>query len=121
LAARVSLAFPRESLERALELWAAEAGVEITIDGPAFEAEGVTRNQSLELDERDRTAAEILVEILRQSNPDRTAKNAADPRQTVVYVVETTADGGSRIIVTTRAAAAERGAPLPAVFDGGGE
>jgi hypothetical protein len=40
----------------------------------------------------------------------------------LVYVVEAGVDGGAgRMIVTTRAAAAERGAPLPAVFTVGGE
>lgn len=121
LAAHVSLAFPKESLERALELWGEAAGVEIEIDGPAFAAEGVTRNQSLELNLTDRPAAEILVEILRRANPDRSAASAADPRQKVVYVVEPPPAGGEgRIIVTTRAAAAERGLALPAVFDGDG-
>jgi hypothetical protein len=129
LAAPMSLAFPRESLEGALELWSAESGVAAAIDGPAFQAAGITRNQSLELDLRDRPAGEVLVEILRRANPDRTAASAADPRQSVVYVVEpaaadrepTDGAGGSRIIVTTRAAAADRGLPLPAVFAVGGE
>jgi hypothetical protein len=129
LAARMSLTFPRESLERALELWSAEAGVAAVIDGPAFEAAGITRNQSVELDLRDRPAGEVLVEILRRANPDRTATSAADSRQSVVYIVESAATGnaaadgvgGSRIIVTTRAAAAERGQPLPTVFAVGGE
>jgi hypothetical protein len=121
LLARVSLAFPRESLQRALELWAEQAGVEIDIDGGAFEAAGVTRNQALELEQRDRPAGEVLVEILRRANPDRTADSAADPRQTLVYLVEPRGEGGGRIIITTRAASADRGVALPAVFDGGGE
>jgi hypothetical protein len=128
LAASISLAFPRESLERALELWSAEAGIAAAIDGPAFQAAGITRNQSLELDLRDRPAGDVLVEILRRANPDLTATSAADPRQSVVYVVESEAagaagegPGGSRIIVTTRAAAVDRGLPLPAVFAVGGE
>jgi hypothetical protein len=122
LAATASLVFPRESLERALELWGEAAGVAVAIDGPAFQAAGVTRNQSLELSERDRPAVEILVEILRRANPDRTATGPGDPRQVLVYVVEPDAAGGpGRMIVTTRAAAAERGAPLPAVFAVGGE
>jgi hypothetical protein len=122
LVAPMSLVFPRESLVRALELWGEAAGVAVAIDGPAFQAAGVTRNQSLELSERDRPAGEILVEILRRANPDRTATGPGDPRQVLVYVVEAGVDGGAgRMIVTTRAAAAERGAPLPAVFTVGGE
>ncbi len=121
LAATMALAFPRESLERALELWSAAAGIEVAVDGPAFQAEGITRNQTLELDLRDQSAAQVLLEILRRANPDRTAENAADPRQKLVYVVDPTAAPLGRMIVTTRAAVAERGLPLPAVFAAGGE
>jgi hypothetical protein len=59
----------------------------------------------------NRTAAEILVEILRRANPDKLAAGPADPRQKLVYVV-----GPKAIFITTRAAAADRGERLPAVF-----
>ena len=48
----------------------------------------MTQNQTLALELRDKPAGEILVEILRRANPDRTATGPADPRQKLVYVVE---------------------------------
>ena len=126
LAAVTTLVFPKESLQRALELLADDIGVAIDIDGAAFRTAGVTQNQTLALDLRDRPAGEILVEILRRANPDRTATGAADPRQTLVYVDRAGGRGrgagaAGRIIVTTRAAAAARGLPLPAPFVGAAE
>ena len=97
---------------------AAELGAAIEIDVAALAAEGITQNQTLELELRDAPAADVLVAILRQANPDRAAENAADPRQKLVYVVEGAGDGPGRIIVTTRAAAAAGSRPLPAVFVG---
>jgi hypothetical protein len=121
LAKVTSLAFPKETLQRALELLAEDVGVAIEIDGAALRAEGITQNQSFALAERERSAEAILVAILRLANPDRTAAGPADPRQKLVYVVDRTATGGGRMIVTTRAAAAERGQTLPRTFGGDGE
>jgi hypothetical protein len=118
LAKVTSLAFPKETLQRALELLAEDVGVAIEIDGAALRAEGITQNQSFALAERERSAEAILVAILRLANPDRSATGPADPRQKLVYVVDRTAAGGGRMIVTTRAAAAERGQTLPRTFGG---
>jgi hypothetical protein len=120
LAKVTSLVFPKETLQRALELLAEDVGVAIEIDGAALRAEGITQNQSFALAERDKPAGEILVAILRLANPDRTATGPADPRQKLVYVVDRAAAGGGRMIVTTRAAAAESGGTLPPVFGGDG-
>ena len=117
LAATTSLTFPKDSLERALELLAEDAGIEITILGPDLQLDGITKNQSLALDLRDRPAGEILVEILLKANPDRTATSPADARQKLVYVIEPSPAGGpGRIIVTTRTAAEKRGDRLPDAF-----
>jgi hypothetical protein len=121
LAKVTSLTFPKETLQRALELLAEDIGAAIEIDGAALRAEGITQNQSFALAERERSAEAILVAILRLANPDRTATGPADPRQKLVYVVDSTAAGGGRMIVTTRAAAAESGRPLPRTFGGDGE
>jgi hypothetical protein len=118
LARPTTLAFAKESLERALELLAADLGVEITIAGGDLQLDGITKNQSLGLELRDRPAGEILLEILLRANPDRTATGPADAKQKLVYVVEPAAGGRGRIIVTTRAAAEKRGDPLPGVFVG---
>jgi hypothetical protein len=117
LARPTSLSFAKESLDRAVELLAADTGLDISIAGADLQLEGITRNQSLALDMRDQPAAAILVEILLRCNPDRTAEGPADPRQKLVYVVEPAEQGApERIIVTTRTAAAQRQLPLPDVF-----
>jgi hypothetical protein len=65
----------------------------------------------------EKPAEDVLVEILRLANPDKSATGPDDPRQKLVYVIAPAADGRQeRIIVTTRSRAAERGDDLPAVF-----
>jgi hypothetical protein len=117
LAQTGSLTFTKESLERALELLAEDTGIEMVIQGGDLQLEGITKNQSLGLQMRDRPVQEILVEILLKANPDRTASGPADPRQKLVYTVERREpDDAGRIIVTTRAAAEKRNLPLPDAF-----
>ncbi|MDZ4657397.1 MAG: hypothetical protein SH868_07430 [Bythopirellula sp.] len=106
-----TLSFPKETLEKALEMLAADLEISIRIAGRDLQLEGITKNQTLSLDLRDRPASEILVEVLRRANPDREATSAADPQQKLVYVIRDDA-----IIVTTRKAATERGEELPEVF-----
>ena len=117
LAAKTSLRFTKESLEQAVALLGEDIGVEIVIAGSDLQLDGITKNQSLGLDLRDRPAGEILVEILLRANPDRQATGPADPRQKLVYVVDPTTTGAAeRIIVTTRTAAEKRGDQLPDPF-----
>lgn len=106
-----TLSFPKETLEKALEMLAGDLKIPIQIAGRDLQLEGITKNQTLSLDLRERPSREILVEILRQANPDRTATSASDPRQKLVYVIR-----GDAIIVTTRSAAAQRSEELPEVF-----
>lgn len=106
LAKRISLSFPRDTLERSIQLLAEETGVPIEIRGSDLQLEGITKNQSFTLDERDKAAEEILRVILARSNPDGK----------LVYVVRTR-DGGESLEITTRAAAGKRGDPIPPVFD----
>ena len=95
-----------------------DIGVPIELLGRDLESEGITKNQSFGLDLRDRPAAEILLAVLRQANPDRTTSSPADPEQKLVYLVrETVGLQAGAIVVTTRAAAKERGNKLPAVFE----
>lgn len=110
---KTTLRFGREELEAALNMLAEDVGVTITIRGRDLQLDGITRNQLFAIDLADRPAEEILVEILRRANPDKTATGPADPRQKLVYVV-----GAGSIIITTRSQAASRGEELPAVFRG---
>lgn len=112
-----SLRFARDSLEAALGQLSQNIGVEIVIQGPDLQADGITKNQSFGIDMENRAAEEILVEILWLANPDKTATAPNDQRQKLVYVIAATApDGAEQVIVTTRTAAAARGDELPAVF-----
>ena len=112
-----SLRFGRDTLEAALEQLSRDIGVPIIIRGADLQAEGITKNQSFGIDIENKRAEEILVAILRLANPDKTASGPDDLRQKLVYVISATEPGGAeQIVVTTRAAAAERGDALPAVF-----
>jgi hypothetical protein len=112
-----SLVIARDTLQAALDLLSADIGVTITILGADLEAEGITKNQSLGINLVNRPAEEILVEILRLANPDKTATGLSDVRQKLVYIVSRPSRGSAEeIAVTTRTAAAERGDDLPAVF-----
>jgi hypothetical protein len=106
-----SLSFPKETLEKAVEMLAADVQVPIQIAGRDLQLEGITKNQTFSLDLRNQPANEVLVEVLRLANPDRAAAGPTDPRQKLVYVIRNDA-----IIVTTRKAATERGEKLPEVF-----
>lgn len=119
LATRTSLSFTKDTLQRAIELLAEDTGIEIVIQGADLQLEGITKNQSFGIDLRNQPASVILVAILQRANPDRTAADAADPRQKLVYLVQPGQNGAAgRIIVTTRAAAAKRGDRLADPFVG---
>ncbi len=111
-----SLSFARDTLEAALQALAEDTGMEIEVVGADLQLDGITKNQSFGLDLHERPAAEILVEILRQANPDKTATGPADPKQKLVYVVVNSPDGSQTIKVTTRSQAEKRGETLPRVF-----
>ncbi|MEM8866494.1 MAG: hypothetical protein AAGF31_13195 [Planctomycetota bacterium] len=120
LAEPATVSFARDTLEQAVQYLSDEINVPIVILGGDLQLEGITKNQSFGLDERNRPGEAVLVEILRRANPDMSATGPADPRQKLVYVVRPT-DGGAdtfreTIFVTTRAAAAKRSEPLPSIF-----
>jgi hypothetical protein len=111
-----SLRFRRETLEAALDQLSKDVGVEIVIRGADLQGEGITKNQQFGVDVANKPAEEILVEILRLSNPDKTATGSNDEKQKLVYVIARGESGEEQIVVTTRAAAAARGDELPEVF-----
>lgn len=105
----LTLRFAKDTLEKAIQMIAEEVGVPIDIAGPDLQREGVTKNQSFAIDERDRPAADVLRVILAK----------ADPKGTLVYVVRTQG-GHESIEITTRAAVARRGDRLPPAFQEAG-
>ncbi len=98
LARPMSLVFVKDTLEKSIQMIAEEIGVEIEILGKDLELEGITKNQSFALEERDRPAVEILRTILAKANPDGK----------LVWLVRSGPDG-ERVEISTRAAAARRG------------
>jgi hypothetical protein len=112
-----SLRFSKDTLEAALEQLGDDIGARIVIRGSDLQAEGITKNQSFAIDIQEKPAEEILIEILRLANPDKTAENAADERQKLVYVISRSGEkAAQQIVVTTRSAVVRRGEALPAAF-----
>ncbi len=112
-----TLSFPKESLERALEMLSEDLNISIELRGSDLQLEGITKNQSLGVDFQDRPAEEILLAVLKEANPDRTASGPTDVKQKLVYVIrEAVGNQSGAIVVTTRSAAARHGYKLPAVF-----
>ena len=100
----ISLSFPRNTLERTMQLLSEELDMPITIRGGDLQLEGITKNQSFSLDQRDKPAAEILQVIMKQANPNGK----------LVYIIMPTRDGKSdEMFITTRAAVAKNGETLP--------
>jgi serine/threonine protein kinase len=98
----MSLIVPRDTLEGSIQQLGEQVGLSIEILGNDLKLEGITKNQSFGLDERDKPAEEILRTILLKANPNGK----------LVYVIRGTGDAES-LVVTTRAAAAERSEALP--------
>ncbi len=103
---RISLSFPRDTLERCLEMMAKEIDTKVVILGADLQLEGITKNQSFALDERDRPAGAVLRRVLSLANPEGK----------LVYVIKPQEDGAEAIFITTRSAATKRGDPIPVEF-----
>lgn len=112
---KTSLSFPRDTLERALNMFGEEIGANIEILGGDLQLDGITKNQSFGIDLRDQPARKILEQILVKANPDKTVTSPSDPKQKLVYVIKEKG-GKETIIITTRAQAQKRGDKLPEAF-----
>jgi hypothetical protein len=98
---KMTLTFPKDTLEKTIQMISDETGVPMEIVGPDLQLEGITKNQSFGLDEQDKTAEQILKVVMQKANPDGK----------LVYVV-TKQNGEEVILITTRAAAQKRGDTL---------
>ena len=105
LTKKMTLAFAKDNLERSIQMVSEETGVPMEILGGDLQLEGITKNQSFGLDEKDKTADEILRVILAKSNPDGK----------LVYIVKEQ-DGEEWVLITTRAAVEKRGDKLPPAY-----
>lgn len=102
---KISLVFDRATLEKALQMVGEELGAGVVILGADLQLEGITKNQSFGLQERDQTAREILQKIMLRANPDGK----------LIYVIRGGGDGnGETLVITTRASARQRGEAVPA-------
>jgi hypothetical protein len=102
---KISLVFDRATLEKALQMVGEEIGTEVLIRGADLQLEGITKNQSFGLDEKQQSAREILRKVMIRANPDGK----------LIYVIgPSSGGGGETLIITTRAAARQRGEAVPA-------
>jgi serine/threonine protein kinase len=102
----VTLVFDSDSLETAVEMLSEAVSITIEIAGADLESEGITKNQSFGLSERDRPAEDVLRTILRKSE--------SKPGQ-LIYVFREDGDG-EKIVITTNTTAQQRGEKIPEVF-----
>ena len=102
----VTLVFDSDSLETAIEMLSEAVNITIEIAGADLESEGITKNQSFGLSERDRPAEEVLRTILRKSE--------SKPGQ-LIYVFREDGDG-EKIVITTNMTAQQRDEEIPEVF-----
>lgn len=102
----MTLTFAKDTLEKSIQMISEEIGVPMEILGGDLQLEGITKNQSFGIDERDKPAEAILRVILAKANPDGK----------LVYVVRSE-EGREAIKITTRAAVAKRGETLPPGFE----
>jgi serine/threonine-protein kinase len=106
LAKKITVGFPKEGLDRALEIWANETGVKVVMLGPDMQMEGITKNQQIkDFNSKDQPAEAVLLALLKIANP----------QGKLVYVLKPESSGGEVVVqITTRAAAAKRKDQLPA-------
>lgn len=102
LKANISMSFPRNTLEKCMEMMGEEMGVKIEIIGGDLQLDGITKNQSFGLDEKDKPAFEILKTIMLKANP----------AGKLIYILGK--EGDQEVLkITTRAAAEKRGDKVP--------
>ena len=92
---------------------------EIRLIGADLSKEGITQNQRpSDIEMKQQPLSKILTEIMVKANPDKNITGASDPNCKMVWVLETVPDDPGRkiIMITTRAAAAEKGYELPEDF-----
>ena len=99
---KISLVFTKDTLEKSIQMLSDEIGIPMEILGGDLQLEGITKNQSFGLDERDKPAEAVLRTILAKS----------DSGGRLVYVIRKR-DGVESIEISTKAAAAKRGDTLP--------
>jgi len=91
----------------------------IKLLGSDLQKEGITQNQRPSaLKITDQPLSAILTQIMTSANPDKSISGPSDPNCKLVWVVAKDPDdeASKAILITTRAAAKEKGYSLPGVF-----
>ena len=91
----------------------------IKLIGGDLQKEGITQNQRPgPMAITDQPLSAILTQIMTSANPDKTIAGPADPNCKLVWVVAQDPDdeANKAILITTRAAAEQKGYSLPGVF-----
>jgi serine/threonine-protein kinase len=94
----VTITSTKDTLENSIGLLATLSGVPITINVAALQMEGITKNQSFGIDERDQPARNVLEAILAK----------ADTQGRLRTVLRATDDGKTAIDITTKQAVEEQ-------------
>ncbi|HEX5444538.1 MAG TPA: hypothetical protein VFW87_11935, partial [Pirellulales bacterium] len=99
-----TLSVPNNPLDMTLEQLGSDLGIPIIILGTDLQQEGITKNQRLSFEERDKPVSEILQKIMLQANKEGK----------LVYVIKPK-EGTEQeaLFITTRAAVEKRGDKLP--------
>lgn len=125
---RTTFSFAAQSLEFAMRDLAEEVQgnlkgtpVEFAIKilGSDLEKEGITRNQTIrDFRQENQTVADILTALVRKANPITTVQDPSELDQKLIWVLGPDPDQPNRkiVLITTRAAAAERNDALPPPF-----
>jgi hypothetical protein len=125
---RTTFSFSAQSLEFAMRdlaedvkgnLKGSPVSFAIKILGKDLEKEGITRNQTVrDFMQENQTVADILTALVRKANPITTVQDPSEPDQKLIWVIGPDPDQPDTklVLITTRAAAAERNYVLPPPF-----
>ena len=93
-----------------------DSAIQIDINGPALEKDGITRNYQIRNFKHDGSPLrKVLVDVVRKANPITTVTNLTQPEQKLVWIVKDPAT--RQIEITTRTAVKAANIALPAEFE----
>jgi serine/threonine protein kinase len=124
----MNIAFEQESLEMGLAAIATEfndsvlknqSSLRMSINGTAFQKEGITQNQQVRnFAQKGVALRTVLTDLVRRANPVTTVQSPTEKDQKVVWVVldDPENSGGKKIELTTRTWATDNKVTLPKEF-----